>query len=188
MKRITGTCMLLLACLLAAAQNSGMPQVDKSPMDASYYPNNYPILKIQNKTTDSPVARVIYSRPQKNGRTVFGNLIEYGQVWRMGANEATELQLYQSVHLGRKKVPSGRYTLYALVEKDKWTIIINKETDTWGAFNYDADRDLARLEVPVEQLDKPVEYLSMMFEPSGTDTLLLVIEWDQVKVSVPFTL
>ena len=188
MRKAIFSILALFFVLAIHAQNTGLPQVDKSPMDVSYYPNNYPVLKIQNKANGSPIARIIYSRPQKNGRTVFGNLIEYGQVWRMGANEATEIQFFQTVKLGKKKISAGRYTLYALVEKDKWTIILNKDTDTWGAFKYNADQDLVRYEVPTGKCDDTVEYLSMLFDSPTKDTLNLVIEWDQVKVSVPFTL
>jgi len=73
------------------AQNSNIPPVDKSPMDMAYYPANYPVLKIQDKLTETLAARVVYSRPQKAGRTIFGSLVKYGEVWRLGANEATGL-------------------------------------------------------------------------------------------------
>ena len=81
--------MAALSGYFAMAQ-SELPPVDKSPMDMSYYPVDYPVLKISDKVADSPAARIIYGRPQKNGRPIFGNLVEYGQVWRLGANEATE--------------------------------------------------------------------------------------------------
>src|SRR5689334_3785889 len=104
----------------------GMPGIDKSPMDMSYYPVNYPVLKIQDKITEPLVARVIYSRPQKSGRSIFGGLVKTGEVWRLGANEATELQLFRTVHIGGKKIKPGRYTLYAIVNDNNWTIILNK--------------------------------------------------------------
>jgi len=76
---------LCCICNLLNAQTK-FPPVDKSPMDMSYYPNSYPVLKIQDKATEPLTARVTYSRPQKNGRTVFGELLPFGQVWRLGAN------------------------------------------------------------------------------------------------------
>ena len=99
---------------MSNAQNSRIPPMDKSPMDMSYYPANYPILKIQDKVTEPVAARVIYSRPQKNGRTVFGELIEFGSIWRLGANEATEMELFKDARIGANKVKKGRYTLYAI--------------------------------------------------------------------------
>src|SRR5678815_3650313 len=118
---------LLVSFLFSFSQPSKLPEVDKSPMDVSYYPNNYPILKIQNKATEPLVARILYSRPQKQGRKIFGELVEYGSVWRLGANEATEIEFYKDVKIGGKKVPKGRYTLYAIVSENVWTMILNKD-------------------------------------------------------------
>jgi hypothetical protein len=189
MKRIMLlSCVLLSAVVISTAQSDGvkLPAVDKSPMDIAYYPDNYPVLKIRDKAADYPVARVIYSRPQKAGRNVFGELVEYGKVWRMGANEATELELYQHVKIDGKKVQKGRYTLYAIVEKEKWTIIINKDTDTWGAFKYDAKKDVLRTDVTVQKTTEAIESLSIVFEKTFTGANL-VIAWDTVKVSIPMT-
>lgn len=178
--------LILLATLSFSQSASKPPEVDKSPMDASYYPANYPILKIQNKATEPLVARVIYSRPQKQERKIFGELVEYGNVWRLGANEATEIEFFKDVKIGGKKVPKGRYTLYALVTEPSWTMIINKETDTWGAFKYDPKKDVVRTDLPVQKIDDVVESMSMWFEKSTTGANLIV-EWEQVKVSLPFT-
>src|SRR6187431_2397401 len=125
---------LLFSFLFSFSQTVKLPEVDKSPMDMSYYPANYPVLKIQNKATEPLVARVLYSRPQKQGRKVFGELVEYGKVWRLGANEATEIEFYKDVKIDGKNITKGRYTLYALVNETTWTMILNKDTDTWGAF------------------------------------------------------
>ena len=103
----------------------------------AYYPANYPVLKIQDKATEPLVARVIYSRPQKEGRVIFGELVEYGSVWRLGANEATEIELYKDVKIKDKKLAKGRYSLFAIPTEKAWTIVFNKDTDTWGAFKYD---------------------------------------------------
>src|SRR5215211_5565051 len=113
---------LVLLCSISIAVAMGQskfPPLDKSPMDVSYYPVNYPILKIQDRAAEALTARVVYSRPQKNGRIVFGELVEYGKVWRIGANEATELEFYKDVKIGGKKIKKGRYTVYALVNPDK---------------------------------------------------------------------
>jgi hypothetical protein len=158
--------------------------LDKSPMDMSYYPNGYPVLKIQDKITDPLVARVIFSRPQKNGRAIFGELVEYGKVWRMGANEATEIEFFKTVRINDKKVKKGRYTLYCIPYADKWTIIVNKETDTWGSFKYDDKKDLVRIDVPVQKGGELLDAFVMGFERSSTGASLL-IAWDDVRVSVP---
>src|ERR1700754_1637361 len=113
---------------IGEAQSNNVPTLDKSPMDMSYYPSNYPVLKIQDKITEPLLARVIYSRPQKSGRIIFGDLVEYGSVWRLGANEATEIEFFSTLKIGGKKIVKGRYTLYAIVNPDTWTMILNKDT------------------------------------------------------------
>ena len=167
-----------------SAQEVKVPTLDKSPMDMSYFPTDYPILKTQNKTTASPVARIVYSRPQKDNRAIFGQLIEYNKVWRLGANEATEIEFFRDVNIAGKKVLKGRYTLYAVPTETKWTLIINKDTDTWGAFVYDEKKDLLRTDVPVQILTSPVDAFSMSFNKTdkGMD---LYIAWDTVGVNLP---
>ena len=178
---------LLISFTFSFSQSSKLPEVDKSPMDVSYYPNNYPILKIQNKVTEPLVARILYSRPQRQGRKVFGELVEYGNVWRLGANEATEIEFYKDVKIDGKKVIKGRYTLYAIVHENAWTMILNKDTDTWGAFKYDSKKDLLRTDVPAQKTDEVVESMSMLFEKSATG-ISLIIAWEQMKVTLPITL
>ena len=133
------------------------------------------------------MARVIYSRPQKNGRLIFGDLVEYGKVWRLGANEATEIEFFRSVKIGDKKVEKGRYTLYAIPTEDNWTIILNKDNDTWGAFKYDEQKDVLRTVVPVQKLNEGVEAMAMTFEKSDSGCNL-IIAWDNIKASLPISL
>ncbi len=176
--------LVALACGVFA--QSKLPPVDKSPLDICYYPTNFPVLKIQNKATEPLAARIIYSRPQKNGRQVYGELVEFGKVWRMGANEATELELYKDARIGDNKVKKGRYTIYAIPYPDKWTIILNKETDVWGAFQYDEKKDVLRTDIPVEKQQERVETFSMTFDKIHGSTNL-VITWDDIKANIPFT-
>ena len=177
---------LMVICFSAAATfaQGKLPPIDKSPMDMSYCPDKYPVLKIQDKITDPLTARVIYSRPQKNGRVIFGELVEYGKVWRLGANEATELDIYQTVRINDKKVKKGRYTMYCIPYADKWTLIINKESDTWGSFKYEEKKDLLRVDVPVSKQTDILDAFVMAFEKTNTGSNL-IIAWDDVKVSLP---
>lgn len=170
-----------------AVAQSALPPVDKSPLDILYYPLRYPNLKVQDKVTEPLTARVIYSRPKKEGRDIFGGLVSYGKLWRLGANEATEIEFYKPVIIDGKKIPKGRYTLFAIVNENNWIFIVNKETDVWGSFIYDAAKDMARVEVPVEKLEQPVESLAMTFEKDN-GTLKLVVAWENVKAALPISL
>lgn len=179
-----GACWLFSAAVFAQTE---IPSMDKSPMDMSYYPADFPLLKIQDKSREPLQARVIYSRPQKNGRQIFGDLIEYGKLWRLGANEATEIEFFRDVKMGNTRVKKGRFTLYAIPTAENWTIILNRETDTWGSFKYDMRKDIARIEVPVEKQQVPVEDFSMFFNKTSNG-FSLQVTWDDIKVNVPFSL
>ena len=187
MKQLIIIILLAVSASFCNAQDNSLPPLDKSPMDMCYYPSNYPVLKIQDKVSEPVVARVIYSRPQKNGRVIFGDLVEYGKVWRLGANEATEIEFYQNVRIDSKKVSKGRYTLYAIPNPDSWIIILNKELDVWGAFKYDAQKDVLRTTVPVQKLNDPVDALVMTFEKTDTGCNLVMV-WDNIKASLPISL
>lgn len=176
---------LLLSILSVSAQSKFAP-IDKSPMDVSYYPVNYPILKIQDRATEALVARVVYSRPQKNGRMVFGELVEFGKVWRLGANEATEIDFFKDVKIGGKKIKKGRYTLYAVVNPDRWVMILNTDADTWGSFKYDEKKDVVRVEVPVQKNTENLEAFAISFEKSNGGINLLAA-WDEVIVRMPIS-
>lgn len=189
MKLVTMILVLVAAGFTATAQNgSKLPPLDKSPMDMAYYPVNYPILRIQpNKVTESLIARVIYSRPSKSGRKVFGELVEDGKVWRLGANEATEIEFYRDVKIAGRLVKKGRYTMYAFENPLKWTIIINKETDIWGAFKYDASKDVVRIDCPVIKTPDFTESFTMLFEKASEKSAVLIMDWDDVMVKMPFS-
>ena len=162
--------------------------LDKSPMDMSYFPTNYPIQKIQGKGGATPIARIVYSRPQKKGRIVFGGeLVKYDEVWRLGANEATEIEFYQNVKIGGKKVYKGRYTVYCIPKPTVWTLILNKEVDAWGAFNYNTKKDILRIDLPVQIQASNVEALTMYFE-AVTGGANLIMLWDNVKVFLPINI
>lgn len=151
------------------------PKIDASPMD----------LVIYKDSNDEAVARVIYSRPQKRDREIFGKLVPYGQVWRTGANEATELTLYRDMKVADATVKAGTYTIYTIPEEKEWTVILNKRIHTWGAYEYTDKEDLVRIKVPVRQSPTSIEAFSMAFVPkdNGAD---LLMGWDDKYVQVPF--
>jgi len=172
--------LLIFPLLFFAAQEDllgqNFPPMDDSPMD----------LAMAKPFKDKPpVARVIYSRPQMKGRKIFGGLVPFGEVWRTGANEATELTLYESFTIGDFCLDPGTYTLYTIPQKNSWTIIINKDTNVWGAFSYKKEKDLARVQVKTNEVAAPVEILSMIFRPEKNGVTLL-IGWEKTFVEIPF--
>ena len=160
---------------------------DQSPMDMSYFPPDYPLQKMNRTDSTGPVARVIYSRPHKKGRDIFGNtaesLCQFGKEWRLGANEATELELFTNVNIAGTNIPAGRYILYCIPYADKWTVIFNTNLFTWG-LHMDKSKDIFRIDVPASNQSPALEDFTIVFisKPYGAD---LLMAWDSVKVSLP---
>jgi hypothetical protein len=113
-------------------------------------------------------------------------LVEYGKVWRLGANEATEIEFFKDVKIGNSKLKKGRYTMYAIPYENRWTIIFNKDTDTWGAFKYDDKKDALRYDVSVQKSTESAEIYAMYFEKAAGGASL-VITWEDLKASVPIS-
>jgi hypothetical protein len=175
----------LIAISVKAQDVVKFPPLDASPVDIAYFPNK--ALKFKKTDTPSPSIKVIYSRPSVKGRTIFGDLIKYGEVWRVGANENTEIKFYKPATINGVAVPAGTYSLFAIPEKDKWTIIINKELDLWGGYAYDESKDLVKITVPVKPVSTVIEALSIAFT-SKDNVTNLVIGWDKTTVEVPITI
>jgi hypothetical protein len=210
--KITNCCLIFLLALLVSSCNTGnddnkqgnsqkttrdsinrllpakpvnpFAAVDISPMDMAYFPVDYPKLKMANHLlATKPYARVIYSRPHLEGRHIFKEVLKYGEHWRMGANEATEIELYSDAVIQGKKIKAGRYTLYCIPQPAEWTIVLNSNTDTWG-LQQDSTKDVARFTVPVIETTNSLEYYTMVFEQSGSGANLLMA-WDNVEVRLP---
>ncbi len=162
--------------------------VDKSSMDISYYPVNYPMLKMNGEDSNSLTARLIYSRPQKNGRTVFGNekcVQQYGTYWRLGANEASEIEFFKPAIIKGQKIPKGRYVIFCIPYETKWIITLNNNLFSWG-LHPDTSKDIAKIEIPVLKTDKIIEVFTMVFQSSATGADL-VMAWDNTKAVLPIS-
>jgi len=129
--------------------------------------------------------KITYGRPHKRERDVFGTeLAPYGEVWRTGANEATEITVTKDMKLAGKKLQAGTYTLFTIPNQNRWTIILNEELGQWGAYNYNAEKDILRFDVPVKKIETIYEPFTIEFEQNATSTNLLMM-WDDVQVSIP---
>ena len=152
-------------------------------MDMSYFPVDYPKLKMANANIPPPVIRLIYSRPHLQRRALFNGILKYDEPWRLGANEASEITFYKPVSIQGKKIPAGRYIIYGIPHADKWTIILNSNIDSWG-LKQDSSKDVGRFEIPILTNDVTLEYFTMVFEKtdSGAD---LVIAWADIVARLP---
>ncbi len=177
----------ILTISLAMTQESKWPKVDPSNMDAEYYPaeaawRNY--LSGEDRTI-SPKVKLIYSRPLKKEREIFGKLVPYGTEWRLGANEATEITFYQSVGIGGTTVNPGTYTVFATPTMKEWTVSFSSQRGIWGGEKRDQSKTVASIKVPVTQDTESLEALSITFREMDEQTAHMSIQWDKTRVEVP---
>ena len=195
MKNTTLLFALLCFCLTGANAQT-FRGLDKTPMDMAYYPDDYAHdrkFAPAKVGTDKAMIRVIYSRPAKKDREVFGKLAPYGKVWRAGANEAPEIKFYQDVTIGGKKIPAGNYALLTIPGEKEWTIILSSDLDQWGAYSYNEALDVARLTVPVQKSDTVIDNFSIQFAKKDAQnwndkSVVMYMGWDTTMVAVPISL
>lgn len=154
----------------AVAQPAGPPRV--SPMATT------------SQVVGLAKVDVTYSRPSVNDRTVWGELVPYGEVWRTGANEATTFEISHDAKIDGKPLAAGKYALFTIPNKDSWTLIFNKEAEQWGAFQYKEGEDALRVEVKPRSIDH-VEMFTVAFFDVDSDSAEVHLHW--AEVGVPFT-
>lgn len=124
-----------------------------------------------------------YSRPSMRSRVIFGNLVPFNELWRTGANECTTIAFTENVFLEKSVVPAGKYSLFTIPGKEKWTIILNRENNLWGTNGYDSQRDLMRFDVLPESLAEHVETFTIGLGEITFASARLMMEWENTRVS-----
>jgi hypothetical protein len=130
---------------------------------------------------------VKYSRPNTKGRTVFGELEPYGTVWRTGANSATVITFTEDVTFAGKPVPAGEYALFSIPEKGEWTVILNKTTKQWGAYEYKEADDFLRVKVKAGTSKDKAETFTIGFINVLPTTAQLQLAWGNTVVNIDLT-
>ena len=128
-----------------------------------------------------------YSRPSLKGRTAFGGLVPYDQVWRTGANTVTKIRFGEEVKLAGQAVKAGTYALLTIPGKADWTIILNRDTAQWGAYEYKPSLDVLRVQAKATKLASSQESLRLSLEnlrPAAAD---LTLAWERTQVSLPLS-
>lgn len=128
---------------------------------------------------------VDYGRPSVRGRKIFGELVPYGKIWRLGANQATNITFYQPVKFGGLPVKKGDYAIFVTPEAHQWTVVLNYDSNAWGAYSYDPNENAIEFTVPVMQTKELQESLEFSFEAISNDKVNLVIRWEYLKVEIP---
>jgi len=126
-----------------------------------------------------------YGRPAKRGRVVYGGVVPYGEVWRTGANAATQFKTDKALDFGGTVVPAGFYTLWTVPTASGWKLIVNSETGQWGTA-HKAEKDLYTIDMKTSTLPQVVERFTISVEPSATGGVLN-LDWDTTRASIAFT-
>lgn len=167
-------------------------------LDTSLFPDGWDVAVIpapESRPSPMRLARthigdayvkVHYSSPQKRGRTIFGGLVPFGELWRTAANEATEITLTAPLTVGGEALAAGTYALFTIPDANSWTIIFNQSLGLDGTGGYSVEDDVLRITVPVTELDHMQEAFSITFEEKDA-TPHLVLMWDRTRVTVPIT-
>jgi len=135
-----------------------------------------PPAKVSEKVGNATIT-IDYSQPSVKGREIWGGLVPYGKVWRTGANEATTFETSTDVKIEGESLKAGKYGLFTIPESDEWTFIFNSVPDQWGAFEYDASKDVLRVKVKSQKVDQNTE--KMTFE---IDDGMVSLLWEKLKV------
>jgi len=170
-KYITVVFLLLTANLEISAQLPLKPR--SSPLDiaAIIYDDTY--------------VKITYSRPHKNGRKIFGELVPYDSLWKTGDNEATEITTNKKILIGSDTLHAGTYSIFTIPGKQSWTIIINEKIGLWGNYKYDEKYDIFRLEASVAKTDVIYEPFTIEFGKKIMKNTELYFIWENTKVIIP---
>ncbi|HEY0745039.1 MAG TPA: DUF2911 domain-containing protein [Chryseosolibacter sp.] len=129
--------------------------------------------------------RVEYSRPSVRGRIIFGELVPYDHVWRVGANASTKIYVQEEMTIQDEyKLSPGVYALYAAPGKEEWTIIFSKDAWRWGHFGYSERFDAIRVKAKPQHLKEQVETFTIQFANVCASCAELQLLWDFTKVSL----
>ena len=133
---------------------------------------------------DGKTITISYGRPYLKGRQVGKEVAPYGEVWRLGADEATKITVtaYTTIPNAFELLP-GSYALFAIPNPDKWTMIVNKIADQWGAFSYKQSEDLGRFHLKVKELSTPVEQFTITLKKQASNVAELNLAWGKASVS-----
>lgn len=149
-------------------------------------PQPSPLAKIE-QTVGLTQVSIEYSRPSMRGRTVMGDLVPYGEIWRTGANRNTTLSFSDAITIGKQEIAAGTYALYSRPGISMWEVFFYNQTDNPGLpEKWDPKAIAATIEVPIRELDTPVETFSIALETLHNEGATLQLKWETTQIDIPF--
>lgn len=191
---------ILTATLMMSCGNGNENKTDEHAMDHSDHTDHasQDEKKAEKKKPLSPEettmanignthVHIEYSSPGVRGRTIWGGLVGYDNVWSTGAHKATSIDFSTDVDFGGVAVKKGKYGFFTIPGKDKWVVILNSNYNMHLADDYDDAEDVARVDVTPEDLTETVEHLKYTVKDNGNGAGVLSVAWDKIQVSVDIT-
>ncbi len=169
MKKFKITGLLMLFMVMVGLNANAQDKKEKRPSPP----------KSVSATINGGEVVIDYSSPSVKGRTIYGDLVPYGKVWRTGANEATTIMFENDVTVKGEAVPAGKYSLFTIPTEKEWTVILNSEWDQWGAYNVKEKADVLRFQVTPEATKENVEKLVFAISDNGVVTMM----WADQQIS-----
>jgi tetratricopeptide (TPR) repeat protein len=173
MKKILITAAFVLACMVSGNAQVVTPQAS-------------PKAVIEQKVGLTDV-KIEYSRPSARGRSVYGELVPFGRMWRTGANANTTISFSNDVVIAGKTLKAGQYALFTQPKADSWDVVFYNDTTNWGLpEKYDDSKEVLRASVKPEFLSRPVETLTIAVNGLDNDFAFLEISWEKTLVALKF--
>lgn len=164
---------------------SSCDQTEKNQAPSDRRKSPIAIANIKHPESDTYI-KIVYGQPYKRDRDVFGNIVPYGEVWRTGANEATELTTTGEILFGGKRLSSGTYSVFSIPKKNEpWKVILNNELGQWGAFEYDKSRDVMRVDAKASKQRTVTQAFTITFSEITKDSTAMIMKWDSTRITVP---
>ena len=128
---------------------------------------------------------ISYHAPAVRGRSIWGGLVPYDEVWVTGAHRATSLEVNQAISLACNKVPAGKYAFFTIPGKESWTVIINKKWNQHLTDEYDANDDVVRFTIAPESLAGVQERLNFSIKTQSDTAGNLELMWEKIRIKIP---
>ncbi len=150
-------------------------------------PQASPATKVEQKVGLTDVT-LEYSRPGVKGRTVFGNLVPFGKLWRTGANANTKITFSDDVKIDGQELKAGSYAIYTRPTATTWDVYFYNDTTNWGTpQKWDETKVTAKVTAKVASLSSNVESFTISIDNLKNDSAVVTIAWENTSVSVPFS-
>ncbi len=132
--------------------------------------------------------KINYGRPNVKKRKIFGGLLEYGKIWRLGADYQTVIDLQNEYVINGDTIPEGKYALYAIPNQDSWTLFFNQDTEGWGQYTYKAENNVYEFSFPVEKAPEFTETFTIGFLNASLNNAEMFVQWENSRIKIPITI